>query len=79
MLCGRKIPRMTTFKRRNNEKKYTAPISRKRAGDRMAKVVGVTYPIPKQFIDRFFKGKDVFIKPATVWRLLRPGMKFVFY
>ncbi|AGK61161.1 hypothetical protein Asulf_01162 [Archaeoglobus sulfaticallidus PM70-1] len=27
------------------------------------KIVGVTYPIPKQFMDRFFKdGKDVFIK-----------------
>ncbi len=46
----------------------------------MAKIVGVTYPIPKQFIDRFFKeGKDVFIKPATVWRELKPGMRFVFY
>jgi hypothetical protein len=44
------------------------------------KVVGVTYPIPKQFMDRFFKeGKKVFIKPATVWRELKPGMKFVFY
>lgn len=46
----------------------------------MAKIVGVTYPIPKQFIDRFFEeGKDVFIKPATVWKKLKPGMKFVFY
>ncbi len=46
----------------------------------MAKIVGVTFPIPKQFIDRFFKeGKDVFIKPATVWKELKPGMKFVFY
>jgi hypothetical protein len=44
------------------------------------KIVGVTYPIPKQFMDRFFKeGKNVFIKPATVWRELKPGMKFVFY
>jgi len=43
-------------------------------------IVGVTYPIPKQFMDRFFKeGKNVFIKPATVWRELKPGMKFVFY
>ncbi len=46
----------------------------------MSDVVGVTYPIPKQFMDRFFKeGKDVFVKPATVWKELKPGMKFVFY
>ncbi len=46
----------------------------------MAKIVGVTFPIPKKFMDRFFKeGKDVFIKPATVWKELKPGMKFVFY
>lgn len=45
----------------------------------MSKVVGVTFPIPKQFMDRFFKGKNVFIKPATVWKELKPGMKFVFY
>lgn len=44
------------------------------------KIVGVSYPIPKQFMDRFFKeGKDVFIKPATVFKELKPGMKFVFY
>jgi len=46
----------------------------------MAKIVGVSFPIPKQFINRFFnEGKDVFIKPATVWKELKPGMKFVFY
>jgi len=46
----------------------------------MAKIVGVSFPIPKQFMDRFFReGKDVFIKPATVWKELKPGMKFVFY
>lgn len=46
----------------------------------MAKIVGVAFPIPKQFMDRFFKeGKNVFIKPATVWKELKPGMKFVFY
>jgi len=45
----------------------------------MAEIVGVTYPIPKQFMDRFFKAKDVFVKPATVWKQLKPGMKFVFY
>ncbi len=47
---------------------------------RLSEIVGVTYPIPKQFMDRFFKeGKDVFVKPATVWKQLKPGMKFVFY
>jgi len=46
----------------------------------MAKIVGVAFPIPKQFMDRFFKeGKDVFIKPATVFKELKPGMKFVLY
>ena len=46
----------------------------------MTKITGVTYPIPKQFVGRFFKeGKDVFVKPATVWKQLKPGMKFVFY
>ena len=46
----------------------------------MAKIVGVAFPIPKQFMDRFFdEGKDVFIKPATLWKELKPGMKFVFY
>ncbi len=45
----------------------------------MSDVIGVTYPIPKQLMDCFFKGKDVFVKPATVWKQLKPGMKFVFY
>lgn len=46
----------------------------------MGEIVGVTYPIPKRFMDRFFRdGKDVFVKPATVWKQLKPGMKFVFY
>lgn len=46
----------------------------------MSEIVGVTYPIPKQYISRFFEqGKDVFVKPATVWKQLKPGMKFVFY
>ncbi len=42
-------------------------------------IVGVTFPIPKQYMDRFFKGKDVFVKPATTFKELKPGMKFVFY
>ena len=46
----------------------------------MSKIVGVAFPIPKQFMNRFFeKGKDVFIRPATAWKELKPGMKFVFY
>jgi len=46
----------------------------------MSEIKGVTYPIPKRFVERFFKdGKDVFVKPATVWKQLKPGMKFVFY
>lgn len=46
----------------------------------MSKIIGVTFPIPKQFMDRFFKeGKDVFVKPATLWKELKSGMKFVFY
>jgi len=47
---------------------------------KVSEVKGVTYPIPKQFMNRFFEeGKDVFVKPATAWKELRPGMKFVFY
>ena len=42
-------------------------------------IVGVSYPIPKEFMKRFFEGKDVFVKPATAWKRLKPGMKFVFY
>jgi hypothetical protein len=46
----------------------------------MPEIIGVTFPIPKPFIQRFFvEGKTVFIKPATIYKELRPGMKFVFY
>jgi len=46
----------------------------------MPEVIGVTFPIPKSFIPRFFvEGKTVFIKPATIFKELHPGMKFVFY
>ena len=46
----------------------------------MSEIVGVTYPIPKKFISRFFiDAKSVFIKPAQCFQLLKPGMKFVFY
>ncbi len=30
-------------------------------------------------IDSLKRGKNVFVKPATVWKQLKPGMKFVFY
>ncbi len=43
----------------------------------MSQVIGVTYPIPKRFVDRFFKGKDVFIKPATAWMQLKPDKVLV--
>lgn len=46
----------------------------------MPEVIGVTFPIPKLYIPRFFdEGKTVFIKPATIFKELQPGMKFVFY
>jgi hypothetical protein len=46
----------------------------------MPEIIGVTFPIPKSFIPRFFvEGKTVFIKPATIFKGLQPGMKFVFY
>ncbi len=35
----------------------------------MSGIKGVTYPIPKWFMDRFFKeGKDVFAKPEQYGR-----------
>lgn len=43
-------------------------------------IIGVTFPIPKAYIARFFDGgKTVFIKPAVVFKDLQIGMKFVFY
>ncbi|MEM0215158.1 MAG: DUF365 domain-containing protein [Archaeoglobaceae archaeon] len=45
----------------------------------MTKVTGVTFPIPKQFAQRFFEGKTVFVKPATVFKELKPKMRFVIY
>ena len=42
------------------------------------KVVGVTFPVPKQFLDRILEGgKRVFVKPSTL--RVQPGMKVVFY
>ena len=46
----------------------------------MSTITGVTFPVPKHLMPRFFKDKKtVFIKPATVFKELRPGMKLVFY
>ena len=43
-------------------------------------ITGVTFPVPKKYIPRFFEDKKtVFIKPATVFKELRSGMKLVFY
>ncbi|MCP1662118.1 MAG: DUF365 domain-containing protein [Methanocalculus sp. MSAO_Arc2] len=43
-------------------------------------VTGVTFPVPKQYMHRFFSGgKTVFVKPATVFKELRRGMRLVFY
>ena len=46
----------------------------------MSTITGVTFPVPKHLMPRFFaEGKTVFIKPATVFKELKPGMKLVFY
>ncbi|MEG9194154.1 MAG: hypothetical protein V6S10_02355 [Candidatus Methanoglobus sp.] len=45
----------------------------------MTEIRGVAFPIPKQFAQRSFEGKDVFVKPATVFRELKPGMKLLIY
>jgi len=42
------------------------------------KVVGVTFPVPKWFLDRILdEGKTVFVKPSTL--RVQPGMRLVFY
>jgi len=50
-----------------------------KGGVSMAEIEGVAFPIPKPFAQRFFEGKDVFVKPATVFKELKPGMRFVIY
>ena len=46
----------------------------------MSEITGVTFPVPKNLMPRFFKdGKTVFIKPATIFKALKPGMKLIFY
>lgn len=43
-------------------------------------IVGAVFPIPSQLVDRIFRhGKDVFVKPPTVFRDLKPGSKILFY
>lgn len=45
----------------------------------MTDIVGVTFPVPKMYMERFFQGKNVFIKPATCFKEIKSGMKLVFY
>lgn len=46
----------------------------------MSGIIGVSFPIFKRNIDRFFKDeKTVFIKPATIYKELKKGQKFIFY
>ncbi len=46
----------------------------------MSEITGVTFPVPKHLMPRFLEeGKTVFIKPATVFKELKPGMKLIFY
>lgn len=46
----------------------------------MDEIKGVTFPIPKKYMSRFFEeNKTVFIKPATVFKEIKPGLKLVFY
>ena len=46
----------------------------------MDTIIGVTFPVPKNYMSRFFEdGKTVFIKPATVFKEIEKGMKLVFY
>jgi hypothetical protein len=33
----------------------------------MAEIRGVAFPIPKQFAQRFFEGKDVFVKLKYIY------------
>ena len=43
-------------------------------------VYGVIFPIPEWYISRFFdERKTVFIKPAALFKYLKPGQKFFFY
>lgn len=42
------------------------------------KIIGVTFPIPRDFLSRILEeGKTIFVKPSTL--RLEPGMKLIFY
>lgn len=46
----------------------------------MSEIIGVSFPIPKRYVPRFFvEGKTVFIKPATTFKEVKKGIKFIFY
>jgi len=46
----------------------------------MSEIIGVSFPIFKENIDRFFeKDKTIFIKPATIFKDLKQGQRFIFY
>lgn len=46
----------------------------------MPEITGVAFPVPKKYLSRFFEEKKtVFVKPATVFKDLRRGMKLIFY
>ncbi|MDI6720166.1 MAG: DUF365 domain-containing protein [Methanomicrobiales archaeon] len=46
----------------------------------MSRIVGVAYPIPRRYVSRFFGGgRTVFVKPASTYRHLKSGMRFLFY
>ncbi len=52
----------------------------KSVSDKETTITGVTFPVPKQYMHRFFsEGKTIFVKPATVYKELRRGMRLVFY
>ncbi len=44
------------------------------------KIVGAIFPLPSHLVDRIFeKGRNVFLKPPTVYRDLTKGSKILFY
>lgn len=44
------------------------------------KVIGAIFPLPERFVDRLFRqGRNVFVKPPTVYKDLGPGSKILFY
>ena len=45
----------------------------------MSDIIGATFPVPNELLDRVLKEKkNVFVKSATLTRL-KPGMKIIFY